>query len=209
MIGDTLAKSYDSHRHACLQLKAKEESWRGASVKSCHLLQNHCYLFQNFEAEYRKTGSMPFTFSLEPDTNLDVLSVARYWLVSIIYAGRSHLGKSFYFVRSSSTKWWSFSLLSIVEKYFVHRRNTYKRLFGVCLFEEEKSSCQDPQIFCTCMHRYQSPAWALATTCLCHEGRHNPSLLGPRISALARTFSFIPKKCEPHIKSYCNTWKVS
>ena len=31
----------------------------------------------------------------------------------------------------------------------------------------------------------------------------------PRTSALARTFSFIPKKCEPHIKSYWNTWKVS
>ena len=73
-----------SHRHACLQLKAKEESWSDTSVKSCHLLQNHCYLFQNFEPEYGKTGSMPFTFSLEPDTNLDALSVARYWLVTII-----------------------------------------------------------------------------------------------------------------------------
>ena len=208
MIGDTVAKSYDSHRHACLQLKAKEESWSGASVKSCHFLQNHCYLFQNFEAEYGKTGSMPFTFSLEPDTNLDVLSVARYWLVTIIYAGRSHLGKSFYFVRSSSTKWWHFSLLSIVEKYFVRRRNTYKRLFGACLFEEDKAPVRT--------YGFSAPARTSATVLPepwwqpAFAWRSSQSITTwPRTSALARTFSFIPKKCEPHIKSYWNTWKVS
>lgn len=78
MIGDTLAKSW------LTQAWAEEESWSSASVKSCHLFQNHCYLFQNFEAEYGKIGNMSFTFSLERDINLDVLSVARYWLVTII-----------------------------------------------------------------------------------------------------------------------------
>lgn len=32
-------------RQVGLQLKAEEESWSSASMKSCHCLQNHCHLF--------------------------------------------------------------------------------------------------------------------------------------------------------------------